>query len=349
MIERLKVSKYSFLSLIITSILILVATFRGNTQDTVTTYYRRFNELETFPYNPFHFYSTDRYEIVSAWIIWLSKSINSSFEFFLALYSLITFFVLWKISKASKTSYLYLVSVYASNFFIVHQLVVMRQGLGSVLFLYFFVLLCQEKRKPIKKFTVAALALFTHFTMIAPLTASIFVNIITSTLKLRSNFHLITISIFVIGFLTSYLLLHLELIYLIGTVRDYAELGEEFFSSTRNILSPVNLRSICILLLGLMMYKFISIRKLLFQNLIYLYAIGVGCRIGFSEFYILSGRIGSAIGFCEILIFVIILSNIRPNLARNVTFIIFIIIQTSITLLIQAPHIITDYGTPILK
>jgi hypothetical protein len=79
-----------------------------------------------------------------------------------------------------------------------------------------------------------------------------------------------------------------------------------------------------------------------------IYIAHLGIRIGFIDIAILSGRIGSALGFSEIFLLpMLIKDQINSRLWRVVLTAGYMLVHLSISLLIFTPYLIEDYFRPL--
>jgi hypothetical protein len=347
------------------ALLALIPALRGETRDT-GAYARVFILTTSFP-NPIDYYSQYGMEWGFGILSWIVNLVSSSTFVFFYIYSLATFLAIGIASKNFKINPLEVYLIYLPSFFIIQQLVQIRQGLGSALAYLSVSYIIDETsssdRNPPEFYLASITSLVTHITSIILIGYHLLIlwgggliNDFKTVLRIGTRnftsahfrvlfavtFIFITyLTINTIDFFNQYFNLYL-------TSADNYQQHEEYGQS-RSLFSLPNIRVAIILLVAYCLYRTIPTLRInyVYSYLIGIYAVGLAIRLIFFNTAIFSGRIGAAFSFAEIFMIPIVLnSSVLFRKWKWVFILIYFVVQGYITLWLQAPFMIEDYFTP---
>lgn len=327
--------------------LVLIVANRGDTPDTFVYYYI-FNHIDSYNLKSFSdFYSATGVELGYGWYAYIVSLLTNSENFLFGLYSAINFLMLYLIlRKFNKKITVLSLLIYASGpFFFMQQFMQMRQGLAVLLALYAIIALFQDRK--FSTFIIfSGLAMMMHQVSIALISLSFLFYVFFNKIEIsKRNFLLLAIPyFFILTFLFKYVFVSV-LMGVSGRLEDY------YYSSYNysiGILSLPNLKSYLLCIFVLFFSKKEMYLNRYFVFLMFLLITSVACRIGFSDFAILSGRFSTVFGFVEVILFPFIMYELFNNKVWvYISIFIISICQLYITLNFQAPYLIDNYFTPL--
>ena len=156
------------LLLLILVLLVLIVALRGDTRDT-DAYRFAFQETTSFPYDPAAYYADFSMEWAYGLISWAVKGVGGDFPIVLLLYSALTFLFLFLAGRNIGLSLGQLLPFYLGSFFLVQQLMQIRQGL-AIAFAFYALTRCIARSSGRLEFALATVltAMF-HLVSIMPL------------------------------------------------------------------------------------------------------------------------------------------------------------------------------------
>ena len=262
---------------------------------------------------------------------------------------IISAFSFLAISKASQNFGLTTwspIPFYTSTFFITHQFMQIRQGLSIAIIFLGISYLISSKKKRFRIIVTSMVGWSFHLVSIIPL---IFSVVLKRTLPRSHGFNnmywVISILVITIGLCRA--ISSFELFLLIDRMQAYVDNTE--YNSARSILDIANLRAI------VFAFAFYLLRPndkdpsfSAYMLLLGIFIVGLGVRLGFLDFAILSGRVGSAFGFSEIFLLPFVINNtINNNLKRYSLIFLYFSIHLSATFFLKVPFLFEDYFEPI--
>ena len=151
----------------------------------------------------------------------------------------------------------------------------------------------------------------------------------------------------VLTFFAARMFMWLDFTELLGRKMNFYTNSEEYGAS-RDFFNPANLRALVIFLFILLM----STKRLRetpsFFVMLCLYACHVGIRFGFFDFFILSTRLSTSLGFAEVFLIPMVVNSKFQNAVVKVIFgALYIAVHLYVSLKVQAPFLIDDYFTPL--
>lgn len=333
--------------LIIFFLLSLLITFRGNTRDTYNYKY----VYEHLPYLNLNsisdFYARSGMEIGYGYLGYLSSFIVDDFRFLFFLISFTILFCLYKISDGLKIKASVFLIVYITNYyFFMQQFMQIRQGFSSaVVFLGAYLLF---KRKYFLSLVLFLIGLCFHQSALAFLVFIlgyiIFRKIIESH---KNNFLLYILIMFLVIVICKSILMIIPNYFV--RIASYSD------SEYSQVLSPFRLTSLRFYFLFIfyswffyIYFKYEEYKKYTYEVnsfLIFLlvtYAVGLGVRIGFNDFAILSTRLSEFFLYSEIFLLSFIFSRRIHDIKFLILFILYLFFQVLI-MINQFDYVFVDY------
>lgn len=317
-------------------LLSFIVAIRGDTSDT-STYKFIFDNLEIYSLRPLIFYLTSGVEIGYGYLSYLVRLITDNVEFLFFLISFAAFLALYKSSKMIGANFGFVLLCYIATFFWIHQLIQIRQGLSVVLvYLALFYFLSRQRKRGLLLYLVAVSF---HTVSIA----AFFLFFINGKGKfkkkvLNNRFYSLLFFLIIAIFLARTLINILPLIS--SRVAIYSQSAE--YASERSFLHPANLRAYLLLIFFYMHFNFFP-KNVMYRVLYCIFVFGVGIRVGFYDFLILSGRLGSLFTFSEVFLLPLVISKYKFSIVRILLVFIYFVISMYISLSYQYPSIIEDY------
>jgi hypothetical protein len=323
--------------------LAVLAAWRGDTRDT-TTYIDAFVATQRFPDEPVSYYTSYGLEWGFALLSWTFNSVGLSFHWLFLSVSCATFYCLYRTSKLLGLRFSEVLPFYLGSFFLLQQLMLIRQGFGVALAVLVVVAGTVRGGLIWRAPLGAAASGMMHLVSIVPIITGAALAVIAPTRR-RATTILWALSLAVASFAAARIATSLELVTLFDRLSHYASDAE--LGATRNIFEPANVRAALILLV-----LFAAPASLLSQRafvvLLGMYSVHVGLRLGFLDFAILSGRLASALGFVEVFLLPLLLREaIRTRWLRSVLAASFFAVHISATLALQVPYLLEDYFRPL--
>ena len=322
-----------------TLLFVLIAGFRGGTRDT-DVYAFVFNTINDYKLGIIGFYESTGMEVGFGYFAKLFYNLGLSFTFFSIFISFITFLFVKKASDNFGANAFLVLLCYIPVFFANHQLMQIRQGI-AVAAVYFALSLFLSRGEKIKGTVFFLFGLFFHnIVLIFSFLNLFFIQKLLLTKKI--HFYLKIIFLVAIVFLFCRLITSIGLILLTDRIANYAD---STYSEERSFLHPVNIRSI--LLLAFFVILRPKKESKFYDFLTIIYALGIGFRLGFYDFLILSGRISTMFTFAEIFLIPLVLQERFNKLVLIFFIFIYFSMNLYINIFYQVPFIIEDYFKPI--
>lgn len=319
--------------------LIFIAGFRGGTRDT-DVYAYIYSTINNYNLGFKSFYDETGMEVGFGYIAKIFYNAGFSFTIFALFISYITFIFIKKASSNFGANSFLVLLCYIPVFFANHQLMQVRQGL-AVAAVYFSLSLFLNKKEKIKSVLVFLFGAFFH--NIVFLFAFFNLSIMQKILLIkRVKFSVKIIFLVALVFILCRLITSFELILLTDRISNYSDSS---YAEERSFFHPVNLRSI-FLLLAFILFRPKSYNKI-YDYLVILYAIGVGFRLGFYDFLILSGRVSTLFTFAEIFLIPLVLQEKFHKILLILLMFIYFSINLYINFVYQVPFVFDDYFKPI--
>lgn len=324
--------------------LIAVAGLRGDTRDT-DLYISVFDAVDAFPWNPIEFYAEHGMEWGYALASWLVKGMGLGPTTLFVLISAATCFFIARAALNVGLGAFEAAPFYLGSFFLLQQLMQIRQGLGSAFGLWIVTLIAARRQSVWTGGVQMLTGAMIHLTAVLPALGAHLLRRVMPR-PTRTGVALWAATIAAAAFALSRAFMSLDLIAELGRLSMYAE--DEAYSAARGILAPANVRAVLLLLIFLWAATAALLRSRAYVLMVGLYAAHVGMRFGFFDFLILSGRLSTVLGFVEILLLPMLLrARVRRPAARWAIGLLFVVVQAAVTLGIQAPYLIDDYFAPL--
>ncbi|MDH0711167.1 EpsG family protein [Acinetobacter johnsonii] len=335
---RVKIdSIYYFL---LATIFILIAGLRGNTRDTII-YKFVYENVNEFSLNFSQFYESTGMEVGYGFLAFIFNNLGVSFTLFLTFISLLSFYFIKKASDVFDVNSFLVLLCYIPVFFANHQLMQIRQGLVIVIGYYFIALILKNKSKILAYGLFILGLLFHNILFVFIIFISNWFNRFIATDKIKLIIKVVVVVVMV--FLFCRLITDFGIIQITDRISNY---NDSEYSETRSFFHPANLRSFLLLLLFVFL-KPVDNKNYVYNFLVVLYAIGLGFRLGFYDFVILSGRLSTLFTFSEIFLIPMLLDNKFNKVAIIIFVLIYFCINLYINLVYQVPFILIDYFKPL--
>lgn len=339
--KSISVKKNTIFSLLIIIFITLIVTFRGNTRDTYIYTFLFKNIHNQNLLSPSLFYIDTGIEWGFGLITYFSKIIHDSVNFLFFIVSFLTTYSIYKTSRIINVNFGIVLLAYLPTFFIVQQLMQIRQGLAtSLIFLALFTY--QYNRKYSILLMIVAPFIHSSALIVYPL-------IILLTKPFEKfwqlfNKYTVIISVLIILFMTiSGGIFNDILSQYSSRAAAYSKL-ESDLNATRGIFNIANVREYVLLLFFIAHNKYFRKNKA-YYILLLSYVLDVAVRISFRDSAIISGRLGAVFAYAEIFLFPIVLS-LYFKYTRLMIIIAYFFISLYISLYIRVPYMLEDYFTP---
>ena len=324
--------------------LIAVAGLRGDTRDT-DLYISVFDAVDAFPWDPIEFYAEHGMEWGYALASWLVKGMGLGPT---ALFVVISAATCYFIARAALNVGLRPFEpapFYVGSFFLLQQLMQIRQGLGSAFALWIVTLIAARRQSAWTGGAQVLTGAMIHLTAILPMLGAHVLRRLMPR-PTRAGVAMWAATIALAAFVLARVFMSFDLIAELGRLSVYAE--DETYSAARGLLAPPNVRAFLFLLLFVWAASAALLHSRAYVLMVGLYAAHVGMRFGFFDFLILSGRLSTVLGFVEILLLPMLLrARVRRPGTRWAIGLAFMALQGAATLGIQAPYLLDDYFTPL--
>lgn len=325
--------------------LTLLVALRGDTRDTFN-YLEVYRGLASFPWSPVEFQDEYFMEWGFGILASLTKQLAIPPEGLFFIVSAITFLAIAKASKKFGLEAWSALPFYICTFFLTQQFMQIRQGLAVAIAFWAISIIIQRPQSWLKVVILALVGALFHLVSIVPIAVAIIVAGITPSHRSYKNWYWAAIILgAIIG--VCWIVSSSDLFTLTTRISNY--IGDEEFGSERSIADPANLRAIILTL------AFIALRPSadcpwfkVYMALLGLYITNLGIRLGFIDIAILSGRIGSALGFSEIFLLPLLIKDkINRRHWRILLTTSYMLLHFSIALSVLVPFLVEDYLRPL--
>ena len=344
--RQILIKKNTIVFLLVSLLVALIVGNRGDTRDTIIYYYvfRYIDILDLL--NPAKFYIFTGMEIGFGWYCYLISFITNSHIVLFTVFSFITFYVIYLVSRKIEVSPTFVLLLYlSSGYFLLLQFMQIRQGFATPLALYALTIFMGKEDKFYIRFLLITLLAFSFHQVALPIVC---IGILLSLLlRIRMSlikFKWLSIVILIVFILIAKFALTDFLVNVSSRVETYSNSAE--YSGDIGIFRLPNIKAFFTFLFILFFMNKDLYENKLFAIFFLLFTIGVAFRIGFSEFSILSGRFATAFSFSEIFILPFIFN--RFKYFNNILLALFVISQAFATYIFQAPFVLEDYFKPLL-
>ena len=344
--RQILIKKNTIVFLLVSLLVALIVGNRGDTRDTIIYYYvfRYIDILDLL--NPAKFYIFTGMEIGFGWYCYLISFITNSHIVLFTVFSFITFYVIYLVSRKIEVSPTFVLLLYlSSGYFLLLQFMQIRQGFATPLALYALTIFMGKEDKFYIRFLLITLLAFSFHQVALPIVC---IGILLSLLlRIRMSlikFKWLSIVILIVFILIAKFALADFLVSVSSRVETYSNSAE--YSGDIGIFRLPNIKAFFTFLFILFFMNKDLYENKLFAIFFLLFTIGVAFRIGFSEFSILSGRFATAFSFSEIFILPFIFN--RFKYFNNILLALFVISQAFATYIFQAPFVLEDYFKPLL-
>lgn len=322
----------------------LLVALRGDTRDT-DKYVEVFLQTTQFPWDPMAFYSAMGMEWGFGIASWALNCLGLGPRSLFFLISLGTFYFLNKAAQCAKLTLIEVAPYYLGNFFLLQQLMQIRQGLAMTFALYVLVLFAGRGSSPWRSPVKLLVSACIHLTSVLPILSA---GLLSHWMP-RAKRWCVAIwagLIVVIAAVIARAFMNFELIEDLGRLSVYASDAE--YSDTRDLFDVANVRALAVLLLLIFGANTALLRSKVFVLMLGLYAAHFGIRIGFFDFLILSGRLSTALSFVEVLLLPLLMrERITSQSMRLIFGLGYFAAHATATLVAQAPFLINDYRAPL--
>ena len=343
--RQILIKKNTIVFLLVSLLVALIVGNRGDTRDTIIYYYvfRYIDILDLL--NPAKFYIFTGMEIGFGWYCYLISFITNSHIVLFTVFSFITFYVIYLVSRKIEVSPIFVLLLYlSSGYFLLLQFMQIRQGFATPLALYALTIFMGKEDKFYIRFLLITLLAFSFHQVALPIVCiGILLSLLLRIRMSLINFKWLSIVILIVFILIAKFALTDFLVNVSSRVETYSNSAE--YSEDIGIFRLPNIKAFLTFLFILFFMNKDLYENKLFAIFFLLFTIGVAFRIGFSEFSILSGRFATAFSFSEIFILPFIFN--RFKYFNNILLALFIISQTITTYIFQAPFVLEDYFKPL--
>lgn len=344
-VKRLNNSVRNALYLVLCVPLTLLVALRGDTRDTFN-YLEVYRGLNSFPWSPAEFQDEYFMEWGFGILSSLTKQLAIPPEGLFFIVSSLTFLAIAKASKRLGLEPWSALPFYLCTFFLTQQFMQIRQGLAVAIAFWTISIIIQRPQSWLQAAILTLSGALFHVVSIIPIAVAIIITRLTPDHRSYKNWYWAATTLgAIIG--ACWLASSTDIFTLTTRISNY--IGDEEFGSARSITEPANLRAIMLTL------AFVTLRPSAdrpwfkaYMTLLGLYIAHLGIRIGFIDIAILSGRIGSALGFSEIFLLPLLIKDqIKSHRWRILLTTSYMFLHLSISLLIFVPYLIEDYFRPL--
>ena len=344
--RQILIKKNTIVFLLVSLLVALIVGNRGDTRDTIIYYYvfRYIDILDLL--NPAKFYIFTGMEIGFGWYCYLISFITNSHIVLFTVFSFITFYVIYLVSRKIEVSPIFVLLLYlSSGYFLLQQFMQIRQGFATPLALYALTIFMGKEDKFYIRFLLITLLAFSFHQVALPIVCiGILLSLLLRIRMSLINFKWLSILILIVFILIAKFALTDFLVNVSSRVETYSNSAE--YSGDIGIFRLPNIKAFFTFLFILFFMNKNLYENKLFAIFFLLFTIGVAFRIGFSEFSILSGRFATAFSFSEIFILPFVFNRFKHF--NNVLLALFVITQAIATYIFQAPYVIDDYFKPLI-
>jgi EpsG family len=317
---------------------------RGDTRDT-STYIDVFRQAQTFPSDPVSLYAESGMEWGFWLVSWLLNLLGGPPTLMFLVISLATFLFLHLAAEQVQLRLVEVAPYYLGTFFLLQQLMQIRQGVGAAFSLWVIVSASRRHQSLLRFVCCAVIGALMHLTTLLPLVAARLLRTVTPR-PTRSGLGFWCLLIVIGGIAIARLFMKLEVIELLGRLSVYAV--DDEYNAERGLLAAPNIRALLMLLCFMGLAPASLLRSRAYVLMLSLYAGHLGIRLGFFDFLILSGRLSTALGFVEVLMLpMLIHATVRAAWVRWAIALLYFATHLYLTLAFQAPFLVDDYFTPL--
>ncbi len=282
--------------------LVMLVASRGNTPDTAA-YIRIFQESDHFIWPPQAYYDAYNVEWGVGLLSYVIHIFGLSERFFLGVFSFVTFLFIRKTAVALGIATLEVLPFYLGSYFLSHQFSQIRQGLVVAVLFWAATALAERRSSCLFTFAVAVACVYFHSLSLA-LIAAILLLVVFIRPMSRGVFVFLCIAIAAGVFTVASFMGAFGAGYLHARIEVYSTM--EAFAASRQLFEMAHVRMLLVFLCILCAPSFL-LKRADFLMLSFLYTVQIGVRLGFLDFGVLSGRLGSAFSFGEIYILPLLL------------------------------------------
>lgn len=332
-------------ALMAASIIALIPIFvslRGATPDTII-YKNIYHSIEdVIVGNPISFYISTGIEWGFGLFAFLFKIIQAPLPLFFYAVSFFTFAAIYLSGKALKLRKNILLLIYiASSHFWMLQFMQIRQGL-AVAISYFAIIQYNKNRSRGQFVLLAIVGISFHQSVLAIFAFFVAFRLLKLHLVSYRNF------IFKSFGLLLFLIIFFDLFLLNVLVSTVPRLAlykaSSNFGASVSVLNPATVRVALITLFCYALSNFSHKNNLNFRVLLYFMVVALGCRIGFSDFAILSGRLSTLFSFSEVFLLSYILTYRFSVTGSAIISTVFCLSNAYLVLSLQAKMIVDTYA-----
>ena len=295
--RQILIKKNTIVFLLVSLLVALIVGNRGDTRDTIIYYYvfRYIDILDLL--NPAKFYIFTGMEIGFGWYCYLISFITNSHIVLFTVFSFITFYVIYLVSRKIEVSPIFVLLLYlSSGYFLLLQFMQIRQGFATPLALYALTIFMGKEDKFYIRFLLITLLAFSFHQVALPIVCiGILLSLLLRIRMSLINFKWLSIVILIVFILIAKFALTDFLVNVSSRVETYSNSAE--YSGDIGIFRLPNIKAFFTFLFILFFMNKNLYENKLFAIFFLLFTIGVAFRIGFSEFAILSGRFATAFSF----------------------------------------------------
>lgn len=321
--------------------LCFIVAFRGDTPDT-SNYIEAFNVSQALQINPLSYYENVGMEWTFGLASWLLHTFSLPVSTLFFTYSFFTFYFISIAAARLDLTPAEVIPYYLGNYFILQQLMQIRQGLVMAIAFAMLPLFIGRKRT---LWTPAGL-----LTSILVHSSGALTVIATTTIGLlipkpqKRNVIVWCIQLIAITFICARLIMSLDILSTLGRLSEYTLDGQ--YNVDRGFFASANIRATLLLTVMLLTLRQPLLQSRLYITMLGMYAVHLGIRFGFYDFLILSGRLSTTLGFSEIFIIpLLVRTHFRSNFTRTLIAVIYFLLHAFATLQTQVPTLIDDYFT----
>ena len=168
--RQILIKKNTIVFLLVSLLVALIVGNRGDTRDTIIYYYvfRYIDILDLL--NPAKFYIFTGMEIGFGWYCYLISFITNSHIVLFTVFSFITFYVIYLVSRKIEVSPIFVLLLYlSSGYFLLLQFMQIRQGFATPLALYALTIFMGKEDKFYIRFLLITLLAFSFHQVALPI------------------------------------------------------------------------------------------------------------------------------------------------------------------------------------
>lgn len=342
---KLLVKRNIFIFFFISIIVAFIVGNRGDTRDTFV-YLSVFKFIDNYNLlNPKVFYQDTGMEIGFGWYSYIISLFTTSPFILFFTFSLLTFIFVYKVGEEVKAPFLPMITLYlSSGYFFLQQFMQIRQALAIPIALLAVALFVRNNNK--LNLSIILLSIFS-VSFHQSVFGVIFFGFLLSFFINKINWSLLRFKIFLFFmFITIFLLAKYILVDVLMSISSRVEAySESEYAEAVGLFRLPNIKAILTLFILIAFMDKNLYKNKIFTIFTLLFVVGVGMRLGFADFGILSGRFAVSFTYTEIYILPFIFR--RFGVLGLLGLVLFIIFQAIATYYFQAPYIFEDYFRPL--